>query len=154
MKTKIFILLLCSIVFASCSQDEISTELSDDVNLITNNSTNRSSDSLIDCVTSVDTRNSCQSFEPDVIGWQEPFDNEFTITYKAHLSLDEIDCVRMAYFNCFQRLRMSFLQPSNPYIDYWKIIPPNDTDPNGTLGSGSVATTTSSDDRLEDVSGG
>lgn len=42
------------------------------------------------------------------------------IEYDNSLPLSEVDCARRQFFDCFEELKMNFLQNSDPYRDTWR----------------------------------
>jgi len=64
------------------------------------------------------------------------------VYYNPNLSLAEIDAIRQEYL-ANPLISLAFVQPSDPYHDYWKII-----DDDKTGGTASIENTIDEDDRV------
>ncbi len=111
MKTTFFSLLLASFLFIGCATEE-TTELNESANLEISTENNRTGErgelcSDIPCVATY--------VYPTQMGGQF----HYQVFFDQTLTIQEVDCKRQGFFNCFANLRMTVLQPSDPYHDSW-----------------------------------
>jgi hypothetical protein len=139
MKTRIFPLLLLTTLLFACNSEEI---------------VEQEDQQLIHTIENDVTR----SIEEEEC-WRIPCDNNYTypaalsgtiywvIKYDPSLKVDEIDCIRQQYFNCFDYLRMSTTEHPDPQMDNWTStgVEPEPDD--------EVSTTSCNDPRLNQACG-
>lgn len=138
MKTRFSLFFVVVLLLTSCSQEETINELNTD----TNHEANKDNPG-----------NRGFGCEPDyplpiynpLTDWM--YSITWTIHYAPHLTPEQINCIRIGYFSqSVLALKMNILQPTDPHIDSWKLIPgyPSqstsgtiDDDPRLTVGNGS-----------------
>ncbi len=129
MKSFLFPLLVAVLFFSSCSQDFISQESHIDADI-----EKRSNYSCIEDAI-------CE--ENYLFRLKGPGSYKcFEVTFHKNLTLEEIYCIKQAYFKCFPLLCMAIIQSTNPYTETWCF-------PTGKPLNG-ISTTMDSDPRVDD----
>ena len=129
MKSFFFPLIIAVVFLSSCSEDFIPIENHSEAEI--------QKRSNFECVENAGCEVNYVFLTKD--SW---YYNCFTVKFDSTLTLDEIYCVKYAYFSCFQHLRLGLLQPSDPYMEVWCF-------PTGKP-VGGISTTIDADPRVDD----
>lgn len=108
MKPFLLSLLVIVLTFASCSQD-YNIEPDEFSEIPTHKRTNAECIDIVKCD---------EDYEFCTVDPHQDY-YCFTITYESTLSVEEVNCVRHAYFSCFYYLCLSTDQPVNPSLESW-----------------------------------